>query len=79
MQSALLPSIVGDSASASPPSTAPCLWEAQRVYKRLSCVRAERGERAEAEHRDLVLEDILECVASSHFHKLKQQTVMTMF
>ena len=76
MQSALLPSIVGDSASASPPSTAPCLWEAQRVYKRLSCVRAERGERAEAEHRDLVLEDML---PRSHFDKLKQQTLMTMF
>ena len=59
VQSALLPSIVGDSASASPPSTAPCLLEAQHVYKRLSCVRRERWERAEAEHRDLVLENIL--------------------
>ena len=80
VQSALLPSIallpVGDSAATSPPSTAPCLYEAERVYKSLCCIRGERWERAEAEHRDLVLEDML---PRSHFDKLKQQTLMTMF
>ena len=65
MQSALLPSIamplLGDSAAASPPSTAPCLEEAKRVYKRASLVRGDWWERAEAEHRDLEQEDIFEC------------------
>ena len=52
MQSALLPSIamplLGDSAAASPPSTAPWLEEAKRVYKRASLVRGDWWERAEA-------------------------------